>query len=99
MQDPTARVDVERRLIQAAASRLTQAVRRYTQQSRSRMQELAAALNSLSPLAVLTRGYSLVRTVPDGKVVADAAAIRPGDRLRLTFARGEADARVEAVRE
>jgi hypothetical protein len=35
--------------------------------------------------------------VPDGKVVIDAALLTPGDLVRLTFATGEARARIEEV--
>jgi exodeoxyribonuclease VII large subunit len=54
----------------------------------------AERLQALSPLAVLERGYSIARRA-DGSVVRDAAAVRVGDRLRLTFARGIAAVRVE----
>jgi len=39
----------------------------------------------------------LTRTVPDDKVVRDAGLLTPGDLVRLTFATGEARARVEEV--
>jgi len=83
--------------LRAAAARLRTAFQRRHEQARGRLQELAAALNSLSPLAVLGRGYSLTRTLPEGKVVTDAATLTPGALLRLTFAKGEARVRVEEV--
>jgi exodeoxyribonuclease VII large subunit len=52
-------------------------------------------LQALSPLAVLQRGYSIARRVEDGAVVRDAAELKDGDHLRLTFARGTARVRVE----
>ena len=78
-------------------ARLTTAFARRQEQARSQWQELATALNSLSPLAVLGRGYSLTRTIPDGKVIADATTLTSGDSVRLTFAKGEARATIDEV--
>jgi exonuclease VII large subunit len=52
---------------------------------------LAAALDALSPLAVLERGYSLA-TVAGGRLVRDAAELEAGDRVELRFHRGRAGA-------
>lgn len=97
LRDPRERLATLHGQLRAASARLRSAFQRREEQTRARLQELAAALNSLSPLAVLGRGYSLTRTVPDGKLVTDAATLTPGDLLRLTFAKGEARGRVEEV--
>jgi exodeoxyribonuclease VII large subunit len=55
-------------------------------------------LGSLSPRAVLARGYSLVR-LPDGRLVRRASEVEAGARLAIEFAEGGADAVVERVRE
>ena len=52
------------------------------------------ALAHLDPAAVIERGYAIVR-LPDGSVVRNGAALRSGDALELTFARGGATVRVE----
>ncbi len=66
-------------------------------EARAQLQDTTTTLNSLNPLAVLQRGYGLVRTVPHNHVVRDAAALRPGEEIRITFASGEARARVEGT--
>jgi exodeoxyribonuclease VII large subunit len=66
------------------------------ERSRTRAAALAAQLESLSPLNVLSRGYSLTRA-SDGRVVQDAAAVRPGDVIHTRLARGELVSRVEEV--
>jgi exodeoxyribonuclease VII large subunit len=83
--------------LRSTAVRLQLAWERRRERARSRLQELATALHSLSPLAVLGRGYSLTRTWAEGKVVTDAATLTPGDELRVSFAKGEARVRVENV--
>ena len=47
---------------------------------------------SLSPQAVLARGYALVR-LPDGRVARSAEAARAAPRLSIAFADGEVLAR------
>jgi exodeoxyribonuclease VII large subunit len=97
LRHPGRQVTVLRDQLRAASVRLRLAWERRQERARSRVQELTIALNSLSPLAVLGRGYSLTRTWPGGKVVTDAANLTPGDLLRLSFAKGEARVRVEEV--
>jgi exodeoxyribonuclease VII large subunit len=54
---------------------------------------LAARLNSLSPLAVLERGYSIT-TAEDGRVIRNAHDAAPGDKLKIRLARGKLEAEV-----
>jgi exodeoxyribonuclease VII large subunit len=54
-----------------------------------------AKLDALSPLGVLTRGYSITQT-SNGKVVRDPAAVKPGDKLNIRLERGKLDAEVLA---
>lgn len=63
-------------------------------------QDIAArlgALDGLSPLATLSRGYSILQTDPGGKVVRRAQDVRVGQRLKATVAVGTLVCRVEAA--
>ena len=62
---------------------------------RQRLAHGSERLGGLSPLAVLERGYSIAHKMPEGLIVKDSAAVRIGDLLRLTFARGKALCKVE----
>ncbi len=55
-----------------------------------------AKLNALSPLAVLTRGYSVTQTA-DGSILRDATRTKPGDKLKIRLEHGKLDAEVLAV--
>jgi exodeoxyribonuclease VII large subunit len=52
-----------------------------------------AKLDALSPLAVLTRGYSITQT-EDGRVLRDAKAAKAGDKLKIRLERGKLNAEV-----
>ncbi|MBP9020662.1 MAG: exodeoxyribonuclease VII large subunit [Syntrophobacterales bacterium] len=58
-----------------------------------------AVLDSLSPLAVLGRGYGIVRRLPEGTVVRDAGAIAAGDDVVVKVCTGGFQARVTKIEE
>ncbi len=57
--------------------------------------DLTGLLGTLSPLNTLARGYSICQRLPDGKVVRDSAEVAAGQRVRVRFAKGEAECTVE----
>ena len=63
---------------------------------RARFAIAAGRVHSLSPLAILGRGFALCRD-GDGNIVSDASAVSAGDPVRVTLARGELDCRVVAA--
>jgi exodeoxyribonuclease VII large subunit len=87
--------ELERRLDEST-TRLERAARQRVLRARQATEAAAAQLESLSPLNVLARGYSLTRTEA-GQVLRDAAALRPGDRLVTQLWRGRVVSRVEQV--
>lgn len=52
---------------------------------------------SMSPLAVLERGYSITRKLPEGRVVRSCREVKEGDQVSVRLARGEVECRVEKV--
>jgi exodeoxyribonuclease VII large subunit len=54
-------------------------------------------MKTLSPLAVLDRGYSITRKLPEGWVVRSAGEVQKGDRVSVKLARGEMECRVEKI--
>jgi exodeoxyribonuclease VII large subunit len=61
----------------------------------ARWRGLAQALNTVSPLAVLARGYAVV-TGPDGQVIRSVGQVQPGDALRVRVSDGELEAEAKA---
>ncbi len=62
------------------------------------LEKTMAKLNALSPLSVLTRGYSITQK-PDGKIVRNAHQTSVGERLNIRLARGKLEAEVREVSE
>jgi exodeoxyribonuclease VII large subunit len=86
--------DLERRLDETG-ERLRRAVRQRLAQCGQRLEAQAARLESLSPLNVLARGYSLTRTELGQAVVRTPEQVRPGDRLVTLLQHGRVISRVE----
>src|SRR5437879_610114 len=95
---PVARVATGRHRLERLDARLAAAVARSCDQSRGRLRALVAKLDSLSPLAVLGRGYSLTRTAA-GAIVRSARAVRAGDDVRVLLHEGSLDGRVARTRD
>jgi exodeoxyribonuclease VII large subunit len=66
-------------------------------EARARLEGTGARLESVSPLAVLQRGYALVSDSA-GHPLTSAAAVKPGARVRLRFADGEVGATADGAR-
>ncbi len=60
----------------------------------ARLRGAAARLESLSPLAVLARGYAVCWNEDRTAIIRDAAAVEPGDRVHVKLERGELDCAV-----
>jgi exodeoxyribonuclease VII large subunit len=78
-------------------ARANRALRQRLLLAQTQVQQQAARLESLSPLGVLARGYSLTQWADDGRIVRDAAALKPGDEIVTRFGKGRAASRVEKV--
>ncbi len=65
------------------------------QASRSRFANAVARLDTLSPLAVLKRGYAIAKKVPSMEILKCSGEVSIGDRLELRLYEGELRCRVE----
>lgn len=88
--------ELTRRLDEIDA-RLARSARGLTRQSRRHVDALAGRLESLSPLGVLSRGYSLTQRVSDARLIRRASELSPGDEITTRFAAGQVISRVERI--
>ena len=59
------------------------------------LQNQAELLDSLSPLKVMTRGYSIVKLLKEPKIITSVQNIKLGDVVQITFAQGKAEAEIK----
>jgi exodeoxyribonuclease VII large subunit len=95
---PFARLTGDRHRLERVRGRLVAALGRRVTGLHHQVGTAAGRLDSLSPLAVLGRGYSLTLT-PAGDVVERAAQVAAGDAVRILLHQGTLDCRVEGTRE
>jgi exodeoxyribonuclease VII large subunit len=95
--DPRQRIALARHNFSAGQARLERVLERAIDARRARLERLAARLQSLSPLAVLERGYALV-TDADGKLVRSAGQVATGEMMKTRLSDGQFTSRVEDVK-
>jgi exodeoxyribonuclease VII large subunit len=66
---------------------------------RFRLRNAAAQLESLSPLAVLARGYSITYLLPEKKVLRKASEVERGQEVLVQLAEGHLECRVQNILE
>jgi len=72
-----------------ADQRLHAAALRARERADTRLRVLAGRLSTLSPLAVLGRGYAVCWNADRTAIVRDPSSVRPGERVRVTLQHGE----------
>ena len=60
-----------------------------------KIRELTAKLEALSPVAILSRGYSITRTIPDARVIKDTRAVVLNQDVEVMVANGRLICRVK----
>jgi exodeoxyribonuclease VII large subunit len=95
---PTARIEDLARAVDELGQRAERAWGQTLRHCRGLVEAKAAHLESLSPLAILGRGYSLTRRAGEPRWIHAADELAPGDEIVTRFAQGEATSRVEKVR-
>jgi exodeoxyribonuclease VII large subunit len=88
--------DLEQRLDQID-DRLQRATRQRLSRLRQLLQAAAGRLESLSPLQVLGRGYTLTRRADDQQVVRSFGQVKPGDLVETIVQDGQFASRVEKI--
>ena len=97
MTEPASYFKDKRLLLDYQSGRLVRAMERLTGGRRERLSSLAAALDAMSPLKVLGRGYAIARRA-DGKVISSVRDTAPGEEFRLRVSDGELDCLVRDSR-
>jgi exodeoxyribonuclease VII large subunit len=91
-QSPENRLKLSGMRLDELEKRSKTAVQHYLDRLSARLGENIARLDSLSPLKVLARGYSLV--YKDGRLLASSDGLSSGDTVELRFGSGGAKAEI-----
>ncbi len=95
---PLERIRQEERDLDDWNERLQRAVQSRLDRLHERLKAHAARLESLSPLNVLARGYSLTRREDETQLLHNVAGLHSGERIVTRLQRGEIVSRVEEIR-
>jgi exodeoxyribonuclease VII large subunit len=88
LRNPLQRVKNLRSFISEAKKRLGQDIKHSIEIKRQTAGGLLGKLDSLSPLAILQRGYSITRKLPTLQVLRDTAHVNEGDKVEVKLFRG-----------
>lgn len=93
-QNPNQRLQACQSRLQHAQLRLSQTMNHQIVGQRHRLNQLVTMLEGVSPLAILSRGYSVTKTA-DGRIVRQASEVKSGDRLVTRLGEGEVHSTVD----
>jgi len=93
--DPRRRVEQVAQRVDELVRRLALGLRQHVRRDRAQLSALAAGLDHLNPLGILSRGYSITKKLPEGLILKDIADAKPGDLLSTRLHQGEILSRVE----
>ena len=77
--------------------RLLTGLRHYLHRQQHQLQHLAHALDTVSPLATLSRGYAIVTTAVDDKIVRRASEVKIGDTIHTRLAQGKLESTITKI--
>jgi exodeoxyribonuclease VII large subunit len=83
LRHPIQTINNLRQWISQRHDRAEMKVRHRVELEMQRVNGIRGKLESLSPLAILKRGYSITRSLPSLKILRDAAGLREGDRVEV----------------
>lgn len=95
VNNPQNQVDLATQKVGYLRERLLSVITRRFTQSQTQMQKLVAALDNLSPLRIMSRGYTYV--TKDEQVVNSVEKLSVNDAIKLNFSDGSADAIIKTI--
>jgi len=97
LKSPLDRLQEKAQMLDDLSSGLSQNMRHLINLTRERFSSLIQRLQALSPLAVLSRGYSLSLLMTDSSVIKNVAQIKKDDKVKTILGDGGFISSVEEV--
>ncbi len=95
MNSPLSRLKNSKAIIDKNFDKLFELYNKNRQNKLAHLRELNARLDALNPIAILERGYSITRTVPQAKIVLDPETVAVHQELEVIVSRGALICRVK----
>ncbi len=96
---PASQIQLHRARHGELRRRLLDFTRRSVGDARAKLSETTRALNSISPLSTLERGYSILTRASDGALVSASESVERGERVHARLAKGALDLAVKGKKE
>jgi exodeoxyribonuclease VII large subunit len=98
-RSPKERISYGKDYLNRLFKELTSQIKYRLTVTRKRLEGTAGQLHSISPLAVLARGYSICRSLPKGKIVKNAREVQVGNKISVKLYQGELFCQVEKTQQ
>lgn len=97
LRSPMHQIKILRSSLHETEKEIVQRIKRLMELKRERLHGILGKLESLSPLSVLQRGYSITRKLPSLKILRDSSEVKKGDQVEVRLYRGALTCKVEKV--
>lgn len=97
-QTPVHQVRAARKRLDRNQHQLVQSMAAITKQKRMETAAMIRQLDALSPLKIMSRGYSLVYDEQEAKLIRSIEEVQPGDVVRVKLSDGQLDCHVWSMK-
>jgi exodeoxyribonuclease VII large subunit len=94
---PAHRVDNYRQRLDEVQHQLERAAQSRLEHTRLTLTHATQSLHSLSPMAVLNRGYAIITRESDDKIVKSADQVAPDEKIHIRVSQGSLTARIDKI--
>jgi exodeoxyribonuclease VII large subunit len=96
--NPQKRISAIRNELHWQTKALIKVTQSFQEQRCARLKNIHGRLTALDPYAILARGYSVTRLLPENTIINNAEKLQPGQRLNITFGTGQVEVVVEKIK-
>jgi exodeoxyribonuclease VII large subunit len=93
---PQSKVKEAKVYLQNSSKDLLKAFQLKIERKRKLLGELVATIEAVSPLSVLARGYSIISTEPEGKILSSSNQVKIGQTISAVLNKGRIKAEVKS---